>query len=82
MHARAASESTRARTIEVRAPRFAFDDAPAEWLATDPVASAVVDALSLIFPEGERMFIRSVKHYESRLRDPELRRQVRAFFGQ
>lgn len=82
MHARAASESVRARTIEVRAPRFAFDDAPGEWLATDPVATAVVDALSLIFPEGERMFIRSVKHYEPRIHDPELRRQVRAFFGQ
>jgi predicted metal-dependent hydrolase len=71
------------RAIHVRAPRFAFDAIPRGWLATDPLASDVVDALSLVFPEGERFFIRSVLHfadvYEN---DPELRARVRAFVGQ
>lgn len=68
--------------IRVRAPRFAWDDADAAWLATDPVATAVVDALSLIFPEGERMFIRSVRHYQDAIDDPQLRARVKGFFGQ
>ncbi len=71
------------RTIHVRAPRFDFGKIPRGWLATDPLASDLVDALSLIFPEGERFFIRSVLHYaEAYENDPELRARVRAFVGQ
>lgn len=71
------------RKIPVRAPRFAMEDVARGWLATDPVASDLVDALSLVFPEGERFFIRSVvafaDAYES---DPGLRARVRGFVGQ
>jgi predicted metal-dependent hydrolase len=69
--------------ITVRAPRFDHADAPEAWLDGDPGASRVVDALSLIFPEGERFFIRSVKHYASVFeKDPELAARVRGFIGQ
>lgn len=71
------------RPIPVRAPRFRLDAIPRAWLATDPVASDVVDALSLVFPEGERFFIRSVVAFADRYeRDPELRARVRGFVGQ
>lgn len=79
------NETPRAgRSITVRAPRFALDGAiPRAWLGGSPVATNVVNALSLIFPEGERFFIRSVKHYERAIADdPELAREVRGFFGQ
>ncbi|GAB4109580.1 MAG: metal-dependent hydrolase [Sandaracinaceae bacterium] len=77
------TEGTRARTIPVRAPRFEHDDAPDAWLDDDPVATRVVDALSLIFPEGERFFIRSVKYYAAVFEDdPALAERVRGFFGQ
>lgn len=73
----------RARPIPVRAPRFDYSEAPEDWLDGDPVASRVVDALSLVFPEGERFFIRSVKHYADVFeKDPELAARVRGFFGQ
>jgi hypothetical protein len=69
--------------ITVRAPRFDHEGAPEAWLDGDPGASRVVDALSLIFPEGERFFIRSVKHYASVFeKDPELAARVRGFIGQ
>ncbi len=72
-----------ARPIPVRAPRFHLDEVARGWLATDPVASDLVDALSLVFPDGERFFIRSVlafaEHYEG---DPGLRARVRGFVGQ
>ncbi|MBX7191107.1 MAG: metal-dependent hydrolase [Sandaracinaceae bacterium] len=71
------------RRIPVRAPRFDFNDAPEAWLDDDPVATRVVDALSLVFPEGERFFIRSVKHYARVFEDdPELAARVRGFIGQ
>lgn len=71
------------RPIPVRAPRFALDDVGRAWLATDPIASDVVDALSMVFPEGERFFIRSVVAFADRYeRDPELRARVRGFVGQ
>ena len=72
------------RSIPVRAPRFALDEnVPRAWLDGDLEASHVVDALSLIFPEGERFFIRSVKHYLDQVGDdPELLERVRGFFGQ
>ncbi|HJL19135.1 MAG TPA: metal-dependent hydrolase [Sandaracinaceae bacterium LLY-WYZ-13_1] len=71
------------RPIPVRAPRFALDEAPRAWLAGSPLASHVVDALSLLFPDGERFFIRSVRHYMDVVdREPALRARVRGFFGQ
>ncbi len=73
-----------ARPIPVRAPRFALDgDIPRAWLAGNALASHTVNALSLLFPEGERFFIRSVKHYQDAFdADPALRARVRGFIGQ
>jgi uncharacterized protein len=71
------------KEIRVRAPRFDLSSVPADWLAGDPVASDLVDALSLIFPEGERFFIRSVLHFaEAYESDPALRAAVKGFVGQ
>ncbi|MEZ5952746.1 MAG: metal-dependent hydrolase [Hyphomonas sp.] len=41
----------------------AADNGP--WLDGDPVATAVFNALSLTFPDGERMFMDSVKAYRN-----------------
>ena len=69
--------------IPVRAPRFDLSEVPREWLAGSSRASTIVNALSLIFPEGERFFIRAVKDHEAWWRDdPELTARVRGFFGQ
>jgi predicted metal-dependent hydrolase len=77
------TEVLRSRPIPVRAPRFEYVEAPEVWLDDDPVATRVVDALSLIFPDGERFFIRSVKHYADVFAaDPALAARVRGFFGQ
>ena len=71
------------RKIPVRAPRFALDDVARGWLATDPLASDLVDALSLVFPEGARFFIRSVVAFAAEYeKDPALRARVRGFIGQ
>jgi uncharacterized protein len=61
-----------------------FDPAavPRDWYAGDAHMTTMVSALSLLFPEGERFFVDSVKRYRKRLRDPELLKLVDAFIGQ
>jgi hypothetical protein len=51
------------------------------WMNGDPVATAVFNALSLTFPDGEKMFMDSVRHYRSRL-SGRLAEDVRAFLAQ
>lgn len=72
------------RTIRVRKMDFPFaeSDIPRWWLHGNPVLTHVANGLNLLFPPGERFFIRSVKHYLDRIEDPELRARVKAFFGQ
>ncbi|HMV74457.1 MAG TPA: metal-dependent hydrolase [Microthrixaceae bacterium] len=53
---------------------FAADD--------DLLNSHLAVALSSVFPDGEDFFVRSVRHYRSRITDPELRKQVAGFIGQ
>jgi predicted metal-dependent hydrolase len=66
-----------------RAPvAFREDELPRHWFGGDPVATAVVNALHVLFPAGERFFLRSVRHYLPRIDEPELRKSVTGFFGQ
>jgi predicted metal-dependent hydrolase len=51
------------------------------WMNGDPVGTAVFNALSLTFPDGEKMFMDSVRHYRSRLTG-RLAEDVRAFLAQ
>lgn len=66
----------------VRKMGFEFDEVPRRWFHDSVLVSDLVNALNLLFPAGERFFVRSVKHYLPRLEDPSLRARVRAFFGQ
>jgi uncharacterized protein len=40
------------------------------------------NALSVFFPEGEKFFIESVRHYRDRIRSPQLAHEVAGFIGQ
>jgi uncharacterized protein len=55
---------------------------PRHWMANNAVATAITNGINLLFPHGERFFVRSVHHYLDQLEDPELREQVKAFFQQ
>ncbi|MDC0717296.1 metal-dependent hydrolase [Nannocystis bainbridge] len=68
--------------IKPRAMEFDLDDLPRHWMAGLPVSTAIGNALHLIFPMGERFFVRAVRHYMGAIDDPTLREQIRGFFGQ
>jgi uncharacterized protein len=61
---------------------FAVDAAKSgHWLGGDPVGTAVFNALSLTFPDGERLFIDAVRHYRDRV-DGKLAEDVKGFIAQ
>ena len=77
-----ANEQT--RPIVPRKMDFDFDPetVPRWWFNDNPVLTHASNGLHLVFPEGERFFIRSVRHYEERIEDSALRRRIRGFYGQ
>lgn len=71
--------------IKIRAPKLPFTEGniPRYWHNGSAVASHVFNGVNLLFPAGERFFVRSVKRYLDRFDDdPEMRKQIRGFFGQ
>jgi predicted metal-dependent hydrolase len=55
---------------------------PRYWVAGNVAATAVSNGINMLFPAGERFFVRSVKRFADRIEDPELRAQIKGFFGQ
>jgi hypothetical protein len=55
---------------------------PRHWFFNSPVATHIVNSLNLLFPHGERLFVKSVKAYIDQIDDPVLLAQVRGFIGQ
>ncbi len=70
--------------LRARKIRFPFDSRiPKHWFADNAVATHVVNGVNLLFPAGERFFIRSVKHYMSRFQhDAAMTAKIRGFFAQ
>ena len=63
---------------------FDFDPklVPRDWYRGDVHLTTFWNALSLLFPEGERFFVEAVRHYKDRITEPELLAQVDAFVAQ
>ncbi|MDD3446466.1 MAG: metal-dependent hydrolase, partial [Zavarzinia sp.] len=49
------------------------------WFGGDPVATAVMDGASILFPVAESFFIASVNHFRDRVTDPAQMEDVRVF---
>lgn len=63
--------------------RFALPPERAcDWHVEGVPVTHFFNALSLLFPAGERFFMDSVRHYRDRIENPELKRQVMGFIGQ
>jgi predicted metal-dependent hydrolase len=76
--------SEKAVTIVPRkSPDFGLEgDIPKYWLDNDPFKTRFFDAMSLLFPEGEKFFIVCVRDYRDQITDPELSAQVKDFMYQ
>jgi len=59
---------------------FGLDgDIPKYWHSGDAFKTRYFDALSLLFPEGEKFFIDCVRAYKADVTDPELQAKVKDF---
>ncbi len=59
-----------------------FSAVPRFWHAGSVVATGISNGVNLLFPHGERFFVRSVKQFLDQIDDPDLRAQIKGFFGQ
>lgn len=68
--------------IVPRRVRFAFEDAPRHWLAGRPALTHLGNGLHVLFPPGEKWFVRLANQALPQLRDPALAAAARGFVGQ
>jgi uncharacterized protein len=71
------------RTLIHRRPDFQFDkDYPKHWLGGSPFKTHFLNSLTIIFPTGEKYFIRSVKNILSNVRSELLKNDAALFIKQ
>lgn len=76
--------SRRLPIVPRREPDLGLDgDAiPKYWFEGDAFRTRFFDAMSCLFPEGEKFFIECVRDYRDRIQDPALKAQVKDFIYQ
>lgn len=75
--------STQQRITPRKGPDLGLDgDIPTYWFGGDAFKSRFFDAMSLLFPEGEKFFIACVRDYRDQITDPELAAEVKDFMYQ
>ncbi|MFO0659440.1 MAG: metal-dependent hydrolase [Polyangiaceae bacterium] len=78
-----ANPRPKAHPIKPRAMQIPVDaDVPRHWAFGTVLGTHIGNGVNLLFPMGERFFIRSVRRYMDRIDDEELRAQIKGFFGQ
>lgn len=58
------------------------DPLPRHWLGGDPFKTHFFNSMSVLFPDGERFFIDSVRLFRDQIQDPVLKEHIRGFIGQ
>jgi len=62
---------------------FGLDgDIPKYWMDNDPFKTRFFDAMSTLFPMGEKFFITSVREFKDQITSPKLQQEVRDFTRQ
>lgn len=66
--------------IVARDLRFDLAERPdPAWFDGDPLKTAIMDGFAVMLPEGERFFIRSLRHYLDRITDPAIRQDIQGY---
>ncbi|WP_067541415.1 metal-dependent hydrolase [Nocardia crassostreae] len=68
--------------LHARNVRFDWSHTEPVWMKDEPIASHVLNALSMLLPEGERMFLVTFGEALELVRDEKLREAMIGFIGQ
>ncbi len=69
--------------IKVRRINFGHENEEnRHWFRNNPIMTHFLNSLHTVFPDGERLFMRSVKYFDKEIKNPELKERVKAFIGQ
>ncbi|MEN8281777.1 metal-dependent hydrolase [Acinetobacter gerneri] len=85
MNAKVTISNRAGATFPVRRMNFNFDDVPEYWASNSAGITHFLTALSALFPDGEKLFIDSVRavRYHPAIKDNEaLQKEISAFIGQ
>lgn len=70
-------------SFPVRRMDYAFEDMPRYWCGNDPALTHYFTGLSLLFPEGESYFVRSVRALRNKVAaNSQLDKDIGSFIGQ
>jgi len=58
------------------------EQVPRYWLGDNYLLSHMMNALSLLFPQGEQFFVDSVRQFRDQITDPKLSEDIQGFIGQ
>jgi len=71
------------RKITPRTPNFRFSkNTPRHWMPGSPFKTHLLNSFTLIFPTGEKFFIRNIKKHMKKLNDPHLKWAAQNFIKQ
>lgn len=69
--------------IEIRKfDKASFENSPEYFWDNDPFKTHLINGLSILFPEGERFFIKSVLNYRDQITDEKLLKEIKEFSAQ
>lgn len=71
--------------VQIKPQRMGFEfgaEVPRYWMGENYLVSHTMNALSVLFPQGEQFFVDSVRAFRGVLEDPKLKEEVRGFIGQ
>ena len=71
--------------VAIKPQRMGFEfgeKVPHYWLDNSYILSHTMNALSVLFPQGEQCFVDAVRYYQDQINDPKLKKEVRGFIGQ
>ncbi|MCO5233705.1 MAG: metal-dependent hydrolase [Chitinophagales bacterium] len=68
--------------IKVRNITFSFDKVPKHWVLDNPIMTHFSNSMHIVFPSGEKFFIRSVRKFAKEIKDNKLSKDIKGFCGQ
>lgn len=61
---------------------FDFSQTPERWMGDSEFLTNMMNSLSVLFPEGEKFFVESVRNVRKQINDKNLQKNISGFIGQ